>query len=102
MLYYVVVDLLAMSILSGSLVLMSVRVQKKNYNINVDNRHLPVSNKCKPLLNKADIKILVLSTQPSEFFLRRTAIFFLKLLIVAAEIVLPRATLEIVAGEILL
>ena len=88
MLYYVVVDLLAMSILSGSLVLMSVRVQKKNYNINVDNRHLPVSNKCKPLLNKADIKILVLSTQPSEFSLRRTTIFFLKLLIVAAEILL--------------
>ena len=102
MLYYVVVDLLAMSVLSGSLVLMSVCVQKKIYNINVDNRHLPVSNKCKPLLNKADIKILVLSTQPSEFSLRRTTIFFLKLLIVAAEIVLSRATLEIVAGEILL
>ena len=88
MLYYVVVDLLAMSVLSGSLVLMSVCVQKKIYNINVDNRHLPVSNKCKPLLNKADIKILVLSTQPSEFSLRRTTIFFLKLLIVAAEILL--------------
>ena len=102
MLYYVVVDLLAMSVLSGSLVLMSVCVQKKIYNINVDNRHLPVSNKCKPLLNKTDIKILVLSTQPSEFSLRRTTIFFLKLLIVAAEIVLSRATLEIVAGEILL
>ena len=29
MLYYVVIDLLAMSIVSGSLVLMSVRVQKK-------------------------------------------------------------------------
>ena len=102
MLYYVVVDLLAMSVLSGSLVLMSVCVQKKIYNINVDNRHLPVSNKCKPLLNKADIKILVLSTQPSEFSLRRTTIFFLKLLIVAAEIVLSRAILEIVAAEILL
>ena len=102
MLYYVVVDLLAMSILSGSLVLMSVCVQKKIYNINVDNRHLPVSNKCKPLLNKTDIKILVLSTQPSEFSLRRTTIFFLKLLIVAAEIVLSRAILEIVAAEILL
>ena len=102
MLYYVVVDLLAMSILSGSLVLMSVRVQKKNYSINVDNRHSPVSNKCKALLNKADIKILVLSTQPSEFSLRRTTIFFLKLLIVAAEIVLSRAILEIVAAEILL
>ena len=59
MLYHtVVVDLLAMSILSGSLVLVCMRVQK-NYSITVANRHLPVSNKWKPSLNKTDIKVLV-------------------------------------------
>ena len=46
MLYHsAVIDLLATSILSGSLVQVCVRVQKKNYSINVANRHylFPIS-----------------------------------------------------------